>query len=133
MRLWSLHPQCLDPKGLVAVWREGLLARRVLQGMTKGYKHHPQLQRFDQQTIDAYLHYIASYANQICGYRFDISKVTNPSVGQIPVSDQQIKYETEHLIRKLETRNPKYIQKVSEKSHPIFKVVKGPIEAWEKI
>ena len=32
MRLWSLHPCYLDPAGLVAVWREGLLARAVLRG-----------------------------------------------------------------------------------------------------
>jgi hypothetical protein len=43
MRLWSLHPQYLDPAGLVAVWREGLLARAVFAGQTTGYKHHPQL------------------------------------------------------------------------------------------
>lgn len=32
MRLWSLHPSYLDAVGLVALWREGLLARKVLQG-----------------------------------------------------------------------------------------------------
>jgi hypothetical protein len=32
MRLWSLHPRYLDAKGLQAVWREGLLAKKVLQG-----------------------------------------------------------------------------------------------------
>jgi len=30
MRLWSLHPRYLDAKGLVALWREGLLAQKVL-------------------------------------------------------------------------------------------------------
>jgi hypothetical protein len=43
MRLWSLHPQYLDPQGLVALWREALLAQAVLRGKTRGYKHHPQL------------------------------------------------------------------------------------------
>lgn len=43
MRLWSLHPQYLDAKGLVALWREGLLAQAVLAGQTRGYKRHPQL------------------------------------------------------------------------------------------
>ena len=32
MRLWSLSPRYLDVKGLVAVWREGLLADAVLLG-----------------------------------------------------------------------------------------------------
>ena len=46
MRLWSIHPRSLDARGLVALWREGLLARKVLRGRTRGYRHHPQLQRF---------------------------------------------------------------------------------------
>ena len=46
MRLWSLHPSYLDSAGLVALWQEGLLARKVLSSQTKGYIHHPQLHRF---------------------------------------------------------------------------------------
>jgi len=46
MRLWSLHPRYLDTQGLVALWREALLARAVLRGETKGYRNHPQLDRF---------------------------------------------------------------------------------------
>ena len=46
MRLWSIHPGYLDAKGLVALWREGLLAQKVLLGDTRGYKNHPQLKRF---------------------------------------------------------------------------------------
>ena len=38
MRLWSIHPKYLGTKGLVALWREALLAQKVLQGNTKGYK-----------------------------------------------------------------------------------------------
>ena len=34
------------PQGLVALWREALLARAVLRGKTRGYRHHPQLHRF---------------------------------------------------------------------------------------
>ena len=60
MRLWSLHPRYLDAKGLVALWREALLAQKVLHGNTKGYRNHPQLTRFKQQqnplaAIAAYL------------------------------------------------------------------------------
>jgi hypothetical protein len=29
-RIWSLHPKYLDARGLVALWREGLLAQAVL-------------------------------------------------------------------------------------------------------
>ena len=46
MRLWSVHPKYLDSKGLVALWREALLAKQVLEGGTKGYRNHPQLDRF---------------------------------------------------------------------------------------
>ena len=60
MRLWSLHPKHLDPQGLVALWREGLLARAVLHEQTRGYRNHPQLERFKahaqpKRAIDAYL------------------------------------------------------------------------------
>lgn len=37
MRIWSLHPSYLDAKGLVALWRETLLAQKVLLGATVGY------------------------------------------------------------------------------------------------
>lgn len=133
MRLWSLHPQNLDPKGLVAVWREGLLALKVLKGETKGYRHHPQLQRFTLQTINAYLHYIASYANEMRGYHFDIGKVGNPAVEQIQVTEGQIEYETQHLLKKLQKRKPEMVSNLNKVPHPIFMVVPGPIESWERI
>ena len=46
MRLWSLHPALLDRAGIVACWRESLLAQAVLAGRTRGYTRHPQLARF---------------------------------------------------------------------------------------
>ena len=60
MRLWTLHPRYLDPQGLVALWREALLARAVLRGEIRGYRHHPQLDRFRAQAapvsaLNAYL------------------------------------------------------------------------------
>ena len=79
MRLWSLHPSLLDQKGLVALWREALLAQKVLQGKTKGYRYHPQLQRFRQSktpltTISAYLWAVHDEASRR-GYSFDSSKI----------------------------------------------------------
>lgn len=59
MRLWSLHPKYLDPQGLVAPWREALLAQAVLRGETRGYRAHPQLQRFREQP--AFLAAIGAY------------------------------------------------------------------------
>lgn len=63
MRLWSLHPVYLDSKGLVALWREGLLAKKVLQGRTKGYKNHPQLLRF--KTLDDSINAISLYLKNV--------------------------------------------------------------------
>ena len=79
MRLWSLHPSLLDGKGLVALWREGLLAQQVLSGLTKGYRHHPQLARFRScsdpvAAIAAYLHEVHRESVRR-GYCFDASKI----------------------------------------------------------
>ncbi|HLW43123.1 MAG TPA: pyrimidine dimer DNA glycosylase/endonuclease V, partial [Candidatus Acidoferrales bacterium] len=78
MRLWSLHPSHLDGKGLVALWREGLLAQNVLRGKTKGYRFHPQLNRFRATkkpviAIGTYLRAVAEEAKSR-GYSFDASK-----------------------------------------------------------
>src|SRR6185503_20356424 len=79
MRIWSIHPQYLDAKGLVALWREALLAKHVLEGRTKGYKNHPQLIRFKnaadpQKAINQYL---AIVFEEACarGYQFDRKKI----------------------------------------------------------
>jgi hypothetical protein len=58
MRLWSIHPKYLDSKGLVALWRESLLALKVLEGNTKGYKNHSQLNRFKQKPIESLKNYL---------------------------------------------------------------------------
>jgi hypothetical protein len=78
VRLWTVHPKYLDARGLVAVWREGLLARAVLRDRTLGYRHHPQLARFRARPdpvacLNAYLRVI--YAEALGrGYRFDAAK-----------------------------------------------------------
>lgn len=71
MRLWSLHPQHLDPQGLVALWRETLLAQAVLRGETRGYRNHPQIERFKKQrtpltVIGAHLQAIHCKASERC-------------------------------------------------------------------
>jgi hypothetical protein len=142
MRLWSLHPQYLDAKGLVAVWREGLLARKVLQGKTHGYKHHPQLERFKQQknpvaSIDQYLHAICDEASHR-GYGFNRSKLgAIRSVPRITVTKKQLAYELGHLKKKLWKRNRRRFLELSGLKtplpHPLFKVVNGEVETWERI
>jgi len=141
MRLWSLHPKYLDSKGLVALWREGLLARKVLRGLTKGYRHHPQLLRFSGRrevlkTIDTYLKAVFDEA-QFRGYNFDRKKIGRKFVrSRIDVTIGQLRYELKHLKWKLRARDPKKFRSlrgvVKPDRNPVFREVKGEIEPWER-
>lgn len=142
MRLWSLHPQYLDAKGLVALWREALLAQKVLAGKTRGYKNHPQLTRFKacaspSAAIAQYLHAVAAEA-KIRGYHFDERKIAQLNKSpKINVTRGQLDYELQHLKAKLKKRDPKKLallcalKKIS--SHPLFKIIPGKISDWEVI
>jgi hypothetical protein len=141
MRLWSLHPSYLDAKGLTACWREGLLARKVLQGKTKGYTHHPQLDRFKAQAdpvaaIDGYLREVWKEAARR-GFAFDRKKI-GPRFGRskIKVTDGQLDFELNHLKTKLKGRDKCAYKAIAGLSrplpHPIFMAVKGSVESWEK-
>lgn len=142
MRLWSLHPRYLDPQGLVAVWREALLAQKVLRGETRGYRSHPQLIRFGMQAqplaaIGAYLSAVHAEAG-VRGYAFDRSKFVAPAQhAPMPVTAGQLTYEWEHLLAKLAARNPAVHQRwrhVTEPAcHPLFHSVPGGIEPWERV
>jgi hypothetical protein len=141
MRLWSLHPKYLDSKGLVALWREGLLAQAVLRGYTRGYRHHPQLARFREHpqplaAISRYLHVVYCEA-KARGYSFDRSKIRVVKKRLVvPVSHGQVRYEWRHLLQKLSRRSPQLWRSWSKVSrpeaHPLFKVRPGPVESWEK-
>jgi len=142
MRLWSLHPEYLDTKGLLALWREALLAKHVLEGKTKGYKNHPQLIRFKNSSdpvsaINYYLTIVAEEADRR-GYRFDKTKIVLPTQAvEIKVTSGQVEYERAHLSRKLGIRAPQLQIKVDNTSvmrlHPIFTITEGPIAHWEII
>jgi hypothetical protein len=142
VRLWSLHPGYLDAKGLMALWREGLLALKVLRGKTKGYKNHPQLLRFlaekdPVKSMQCYLWFIYTEAVNR-GYHFDLTKIERqPKCGQIIVTSGQLKFELVHLKRKLKLRDiDKYRIIENEqmpKPHPFFKIITGDIEKWEKV
>jgi hypothetical protein len=142
LRIWSLHPKHLDAKGLVALWRETLLAKHVLEGKTKGYKNHPQLTRFMNQkepldAINSYLEIIFNEASSR-GYNFnrDKFKVTASKI-KIAVTSGQLDYEFEHLQAKLKKRDQKKFKENklgnNYNLHPIFRLVKGGIETWEKV
>jgi hypothetical protein len=142
MRIWSLHPKYLDSKGLVALWREALLAKQVLLGNTIGYKKHPQLLRFKEhknpvKLIDQYLAAVYEVASSK-GYHFDKQKVDwNFPISELPVTKGQIEFERKHLLEKLKVRDKdKYSELMLQKEllpHPIFSVVEGDVEKWEKI
>lgn len=142
MRLWSIHPKYLDSQGLVAVWREGLLARKVLSGQTSGYRNHPQLTRFKRQQkplkhIDAYLYHVWKEAKRR-GYNFNRMKIgQRPSTERIPITTGQLTFELQHLRRKLHARDPERLKALEgigiPNPHPIFVEKAGPTEKWEKI
>jgi hypothetical protein len=139
LRIWSLHPKYLDSKGLVALWRETLLAKHVLEGKTKGYLNHPQLNRFKEakRPLDAINQYLSIvYAEAMNrGYKFDKTKYDTFKSIKLKVTKGQLTYEAEHLLRKLKIRAPQQYEKFCKNKtfdpHPIFSVVPGDIEEWE--
>ena len=141
MRLWSLHPKYLDPQGLVALWRESLLAKAVLRGETRGYTNHPQLERFKlhpqpRLAINSYLAAVHAEATER-GYAFNPSKIGPVrAVQPITVSTGQLAFEWSHLQHKLAARSPAVLAHwgdlVSPNCHPLFRQRSGPVASWER-
>lgn len=142
MRLWSLHPKSLDSQGLVALWREALLAQAVLRGQTRGYNHHPQLERFRSHAsprlaINVYLAVVHAEASTR-GYAFDRSKIGPVrSVPRISVSLGQIQHEWTHLLAKLAARSPTCLEQWCNLKrpacHPLFRSRNGGVATWERV
>jgi hypothetical protein len=141
MRLWTVHPRYLDPKGLVAAWREALLAQKVLAGATRGYRYHPQLARFQAQddpaaVIATFLAGIAEEAGRR-GYRFDTTRISRRRFrGRLPETDGQLLYEWGHLRAKLRTRAPQLHRQFRDinlpEPHPLFRIISGDVREWER-
>lgn len=140
MRLWSIHPKYLDSKGLVALWREALLAQNVLLGNTVGYKNHPQLNRFKETknpegAIASYLRGVEKEA-KARSYNFDRSKINDRRItNSMLVTSGQIEFECSHLKKKLKERDLeklRFLKSVNEiELHPLFEEVSGEVESWE--
>jgi Pyrimidine dimer DNA glycosylase len=141
VRLWSLHPRYLDARGLVALWREGLLAQAVLRGETKGYVHHPQLVRFRERASPLGL--LAEYLRAVRrealarGYRFAAGKIgRGRSRERLTVTRGQLDFEWRHLMAKLERRDPERRKRLAAVGtpapHPLFRLVPGSVAPWEK-
>lgn len=139
MRLWSLHPRLLDRAALVAGWREGLLAQKVLRGQTRGYRHHPQLARFREgqapdTLIAAFLGEIAKEATAR-GYTFNRALIlAEPApCPSLTVTTGQLELELDHLRVKVAARAPDWSPRLDgAAAHPLFRVIEGPIEPWER-
>ncbi len=141
MRLWTVHPKYLDSKGLVAAWREALLAQKVMSGGTRGYRNHPQLARFKAQSkpITAIATFLAGLADEARdrGYQFDATKIARPRLAErISETEGQLLYEWGHLKAKLRVRAPELARKFRNVSvpepHPLFQIIPGGVRDWEK-
>jgi len=142
MRLWSIHPRYLDCQGLLALWREGLLAQKVLLHKTKGYTKHPQLERFKKHprpiaAIGSYLYEVYREGKKR-NYNFQKAKINiiPRHIDAIKVSWGQLRYEYKHLMKKLKTRDSKRYKQYTGLQricpHPLYRVVAGPKASWEK-
>jgi hypothetical protein len=142
MRLWTLHPRYLDSQGLVAVWREALLARAVIARETRGYTRHPQLIRFleTQSPLDNVNRYLNGVYKEAArrGFEFDAAKLSDTPRGRrLPETSGQLEYEWAHLLAKLRVRAPVKFEELAGEGtpqpHPLFRIVPGPLRPWEKV
>ena len=140
MRLWTLHPKYLDTPGLTAAWREALLARHVLLGRTRGYRNHPQLERFrgEARPVAAINSFLAAiHAESLArGYSFDGSKVGRTRrTGAMRETRGQLAFEWQHLLAKLRARDPVRYRALRgievPRAHPLFRIVAGSVRPWE--
>lgn len=140
--MWTIHPRHLDAKGLLAAWREGLLAQKVLEGKTRGYRNHPQLNRFKSlpDPVGAIAAYLRALQREAAarGYQFSAEKINAAEfTGRIACTRGQLLYEWNHLKRKLEARDERKYresQAVEEpEAHPLFHIIEGDVEDWEII
>ncbi|WMT50842.1 MAG: pyrimidine dimer DNA glycosylase/endonuclease V [Ferroplasma sp.] len=144
MRLWSIDFSYLDRQGLLACWRESLLARNVLYGLTKGYKNHPQISRFKLSgepvtAINTYIYYLFLESKER-NYSFNESKLEYSMINRdfhIPVTAGQVTYEFKLLLSKLKTRSQENFNRVKGIDRPatcsLFIQVEGNIENWERV
>lgn len=111
------------------------------------YYNHSQLQRFKEceRPLDAIGRYLLEiYAEaEVRGYKFDSSKIRGKLTPiKLTVTKGQLEYEFKHLCRKVMKRDRDWFIKIKGqefrdnytiKANPIFKVVYGDIESWERI
>jgi hypothetical protein len=144
VRLWSIHPKYLDSKGLVALWREALLAQKVLEGETKGYRNHPQLDRFKAcpDPLKAIGRFLTVVQKEATAREYDFNKRKirqpgEPTEATMPVSTAQIDYEWALLLDKVRGRDLSFYSTIqgirTPLPNPIFSLREGEIEPWERV
>ena len=115
------------------------MAKAVLRGETRGYRSHPQLERFKNHTtplsaISLYLQ--AIYAEAVArGYAFDKGKIqVAAEPATLVVTSGQLDYEWRHLMNKLKARNfvlyQKWQETITPEPHPMFEVRVGEIASF---
>lgn len=166
MRLWTIHPTFLDNEGLHGLWREGLLAQKIIEDPTHGRSNNPQIARFRNHVspisiLGAYL-WTVGHEGMERGFKYNVARIEDPPMlgsimvpkgssgdPRIPVTEEQIRFEFDHLFSKLEERDPVSLEKILNYSvqstikyredfrlkaiNPAFRIVVGPIESWEKV
>ena len=145
MRLWSFHPKYLDAVGLSRLINEGISGYKALTGQQKMWQNHPQLTRFKNSRYSK--DFLQSYLKCIIMFQLekkskeidwdDCPKSYSFWFNEIKVTEGQLKYEWQHYLKKLQKRNKKLYNELKSieipSPHPIFRVVKGDIESWEKV
>ena len=68
---------------------------------------------------------------------FDASKIRGPQIADtMPVNQGQLDYEWQHLLAKLQQRNPvlyaRWRDTAQPAVHPLFTVQPGDVESWER-
>jgi hypothetical protein len=161
MRLWSFHPRYLDNIGLSRAINESISGYKALEDWQRdqkqivplhdneyppSWKNHSQLVRFKiddgdkhlQDYIDVVLscyvdRKLKSYNSKTI--RFMTAHLYH--LRQLTVTNEQLLYEWQHYLKKIQKRSPKlyeeYILINTPIAHPLFKVVSGEIESWEKV
>ena len=117
-----------------------MLAQKVLQNQTRGYRNHPQLRRFKSSpdangAISMYLRGIYHEALNR-GYHFSEGKIGQTEFNsQIPCTQGQLLYEWEHLRQKLRIRDATRYREIESLQvpmpHPLFNIIEGDVEEWE--
>lgn len=136
MRLWSIRPDLLDRMGLLALWREGLLAQKILLAgppYDVPYGKHPQLDRFKKTSdpinmIGRYLRHVYEEARRR-GYNFNRKLIHSPTpscTSSIPVSIGQIDYEMRLLLHKLKSRDQRKWGEVHSEVERLQGYYQGP-------